>query len=715
MKHTIILITAILCCVSLHAQQIVTENGRAYKLHTVEQGEGLYRLSINNNTTQEEIIAANPELKTKGLVVGMTIRIPLKEVATATSTSGYTTHVVEKGETSYSISKKYNMSLAEFYSMNPSAEGGLSEGRAVKVKSSASTTKGYRLHIIQQGETLYSIGIKYGVKADAIIASNPTLNINSLPVGTYVRIPDTEIPIEDDFFYYHHVVTGETLFSISVRYNILQEKVTEANPDINWQALQVGQIVAIPKVGATKKVYTTHEVQKKETLYSITRQYDITADELAEANPDIDVYSLKRGQILQIPQRASAVGEMPATVNPQYVGVDYMPSQPQYNYYANGKPIIRVGLMLPFDASNEMSRRRSNNTSDYKTGRYIDFYLGVKMAIDSIEKTGVNIKLNVFDTSDKMVLANINNMPADQLDLIIGPAKNDEMHSVGQMAKLNRIPMVLPFGQMDSTINDNPYIFQASFIDTMTTKVVIDRMIDECRNKNVVLLKCNLKGKQDVRRYDRVKSRCNELGIELKQITFNASDVEKFLNVLSTEKENVLLMPTTSEAQLNSTIVAVASVIEQKKDAKVSLYGLGEWLTFQTIEVEVFHKLNTSIFSSFAIDYNNNATQKILSNYRKQYFAEPVAFTPYFQKTKGISGYNEYALWGYDIATYFITAVKEYGENMLRQVNNVNATLAQSNFHFENLTNWGGQFNTGLKKITFTPHNDIVVKNIDNK
>lgn len=709
------IVLAAICSLGVMAQEIVTENGRAYRLHTVEQGEGLYRLSLNNNTTQEEIIAANPELKTRGLVVGMTIRIPMKEVeARQQSSVGNTTHVVVKGETSYSISKQYGMSLAEFYQMNPSAQGGLNEGQAVRVKgtSTPSAAKTYRLHIIHQGETLYGIGVKYGVKADEIIAANPTLDITSLPIGTIVRIPDTEIPVEDSYFYYHQVAMGETLFSISIKYNILQDKVMTANPDINWQALQVGQIVAIPKADATKIVFTTHEVQRRETLYGITRQYEISTEELQAANPDIDVNQLKKGQVIQIPIKTSAAGELPLTTDPVYVGTDFEPTHPKYDYYEMGKPTIRVGLMLPFDAANEMARRREEQSKDFKTGRYLDFYQGVRMAVDTIKASGVNVKLNIFDTSDKMVLANINNMPEDQMDLIIGPARSDEMHSVAQMAKTNKIPMVLPFGQMDSTIKDNPFLFQASIIDTVTAKIVTDKMIEDCVDKNVILLNCSLKNRHDITRFARVKSQCAIKGIELHTLTFNSAEPENFLNALSTEKENILLMPTTAEAQLNSVIVAVASVMDQKKEAKVSMYGLGEWLTFQTIEVEVFHKLNTRIYTSFAIDYSNISTQKTLGNFRKQFFAEPVAFTPYFQKNKGNSGFSEYALWGYDIATFFISAVKEYGGNMLRQINDVNAELVQSNFRFENLTNWGGQINTGLKTITFTSDNKIEVKNL---
>lgn len=717
----------LMAVVSAMAQQIVTENGRAYKLHTVEKGEGLYRLSLNNETTQEEIIAANPELKTQGLVVGMVIRIPLKSspnsANTSTNSSGsFTTHIVEKGETAFSISKQYGMSLIDFYNLNPSAQNGISVGQALKVRCESrvsSSSNGYRIHVIHAGETLYSIGVKYGVKAADIVAVNPVLDVNSMPVGSLLRIPDTNIPVEDDYFVYHHVGPGETLFSLGVKYNISQDIITTTNPDINWASLQVGQVIAIPKVGAKKVIYQEYEVQKRETLYGITRQFGISTEQLEEANPGLNVNALQKGQIIRIPQFVDAGNELPATINPLYVGTsNYNVSLTDaYNYETLGRPVINVAVALPFDAENEMYRIRLANAEgthkSYKSYRYIEFLHGVKMAADSLSEKGVNVKLNVFDTSNKMTLATLNQMSGHEFDLIIGPARSEEMHSMAQMAKLNQIPMVLPFAQMDSSINDNPYLFQASLIDTVTTNIVVDKMISDCEGKNVILLTCTVRSKQDIMRYERVRALCRSKNISLSQITYDASKSEDLLNLLSEEKENILLMPTTSEAQLNSVIVAVASAIDQKKEAKVSLFGLGEWLTFQTIEVEVFHKLNTQLYTTFAVDYEDNFVNSVISRYRKEYFAEPVAFTPYFQKTKSMSGYSEYALWGYDVATKFISAFKQNGKDFIKRINDTKVGLAQSNFKFLKLTNWGGQVNVGLRKLTFTPNNKIILTDID--
>jgi len=720
-KH---IFTIVLLFVSLtygYTQEIITENGRAYKLHTVQKGEGLYRLSVNNNTTQEEIIAANPKLKETGLNVGMTIRIPLKEtIRENTPITEYTTHVVAKGETAYSISRLYEMTLVEFYRLNPGCESGLSLGQAVKVKTKEQKKiNGFRIHAIAPGETLYSIGIKYGVKAADIIAINPALDINALPIGTKIRIPDTIIPIEDNNFYYHHITQGETLYQLGVKYNILQDKIKEVNPGIDWATLSIGQVIAIPKPDAMTYIINKHTVRKKETLFSISQMYGVSIDDIIKENPGLTIDNLQKGQELTIKKIDPNAVLTPATGNPHYIGLmgELFAKPDEYNYDKLGRPTINIGLFMPFDATYEISTVHAKGISTetgiyhFKTRRYIEFYEGLRMAVDSFANNGTNIQLNVIDTKDKLSFAEAIN--ADKkYDLIIGPAHATEMRTVADFANTTNTPMVLPFGQMDSTLNDNPHLFQASLVDTITYKVIIDAMLEGCKDKHILLLNIASRNKNDIQKTTYIKKEIEKRGLEHTSLTFNTKTPQTFIDNLRTDKENIIIIPTNAEAIVNTNIVSIAGIIDQKKEAKVSLYGFGEWMTYSTIEVEVFHKLNTQLYSTFALDYKDNNTRNVINKYRRTYFAEPVAFTPYFQKSRPLSGFSEYALWGYDIGLHFIGALKEFGHLMPRKINEHLSQTIQSNFHFMNLTNWGGAVNIGLKTIRFTDTNDIIVNDI---
>ncbi len=722
MKKTIILSIAIALLSSTIAfsQEIVVENGKAYKLHTVEKGEGFYRLSINHNTTQEAIISANPQLKETGLVVGSVIKIPLKEMKTPTTESVFTTHVVQKGETAYSISNKYGMKLSDFYAMNPGSETSLSEGRAVKVKGTGTEySQRYVTHTIAQGETLYSIGVKYGVKAGEIAACNPSLDITALPIGTEIRIPQTTIPTEDSNYYYHRIAKGETLYSLCIKYDVLQEKIIGANEGIDWQKLSIGQVVAVPKKNVEPK-FTEHLVKKKETLYSITRQYDITQEELQAWNPSIDVTNLQKDMTLRIMDKSSLADIAPATTNPIFVGTgDLTTFDETYNYRHEGSPTIRVALMLPFDAQNELYRRRNSTEENvnnqpyyFKSRRYIEFYEGVKMAIDTLASMGGNIDLTVYDANTTLSVANVlSSTEAQQFDLIIGPAQLDRMKLVSDFAQTNHIPAVFPFAQLDSSLNENPYAIQASTVDTLVESTIIETMLAQCTGKRVIMMNIDSKSTLETWRNQRIRTACNERNVELIELKYNTSAFWPFLDTLSIERENVIVIPTTNEAKVNSIIVSVASVMDQKPEAKVTLLGYGEWLAFSTIEVEVFHKLNTMIVSTFGLDYSDAKTQKILQRYRLRHNAEPVAFTPYFQRLKQGSGYSEYALWGYDVALQFVGARIALGPDFVRHLNDYKPELVQTNFIFRNVTNWGGAANVGLKAITFTKQNTVEVHN----
>ena len=118
----------------VNAQQIVTENGKAYKLHKVVKGEGLYRLSVDNGVSQEDIIAANPSLKSTGLVEGVVVRIPIKasnsnvgQSSAADNSEQTVSYVVRKGETVYGIASKSGISVAKFLSLNPQSAAGIHE------------------------------------------------------------------------------------------------------------------------------------------------------------------------------------------------------------------------------------------------------------------------------------------------------------------------------------------------------------------------------------------------------------------------------------------------------------------------------------------------------------------------------------------------------------------------------------------------------------
>lgn len=130
-----------------------------------------------------------------------------------------------------------------------------------------------------------------------------------------IRKPE-KVNVDGTFYYMHPVVSGETLYSISKRYNIDATLIVRENPQL-VSGLKSGDTLKIPVPAATletasghpekKQSMISHEVQRRETLYSISRQYGVTIDDILHANPGMG--TLRRGDRIQIPRQAGHAAE----------------------------------------------------------------------------------------------------------------------------------------------------------------------------------------------------------------------------------------------------------------------------------------------------------------------------------------------------------------------------------------------------------------------
>lgn len=133
-----------------------------------------------------------------------------------------------------------------------------------------------------------------------------------LGFGIEAKAQEPSIVKTDGLEYIIHVVKkGETLYAISKKYSVSVEDIKNANQDIEEFGIRIGQSIRIPKNKVNKKeakkseveisgdtIY--HEVLKKETLYALTKKYEISVEELKSLNPELEE-GLKIGMKLKIP------------------------------------------------------------------------------------------------------------------------------------------------------------------------------------------------------------------------------------------------------------------------------------------------------------------------------------------------------------------------------------------------------------------------------
>lgn len=171
--------------------------------------------------------------------------------AIAQENQSYFLHTIEKGQSLYSISSMYGVTQSDIVKLNPGSDEKIFVGRTLRIPRTAANTQTETFHTIAQGETLYRLTVKYGVSAKAICDANPGLSAENFRIGQVIRIPSAS---EAD------VVTTEN--------------VTE---------------VAIPTIQGPvqSRCRDMHKVKRKETVYSISREYGISEAELIAANPEL--------------------------------------------------------------------------------------------------------------------------------------------------------------------------------------------------------------------------------------------------------------------------------------------------------------------------------------------------------------------------------------------------------------------------------------------
>lgn len=108
-----------------------------------------------------------------------------------------------------------------------------------------------KIHIVKKGDSLYSLSKKYDVSLEELIAMNPQLkDPNQLDVGMKIKVPSSKYPSSGHEIIHKHVVKeGDTLWKLSKAWGIPLETMINANPQLkNPNVLAIGQVINIPKV-----------------------------------------------------------------------------------------------------------------------------------------------------------------------------------------------------------------------------------------------------------------------------------------------------------------------------------------------------------------------------------------------------------------------------------------------------------------------------------
>lgn len=203
-------------------------------IYIVKKGDTLYSIAMANNTTVDELKKAN-NLTSNILSTGQLLKIPSALLPEST-------YIVKKGDSLYSIANKYNTTIDELKRINNLTSNILSIGQVLKLPSDKVSDiekeENTISYTVQKGDSLYSIARKYDTTIDRIKDLN-NLTTNLLSIGQVLLIP-TDTNLETTYT----VQKGDSLYSIAKKYNTTVDRLKQLN-NLSSNLLSIGQILIV--------------------------------------------------------------------------------------------------------------------------------------------------------------------------------------------------------------------------------------------------------------------------------------------------------------------------------------------------------------------------------------------------------------------------------------------------------------------------------------
>lgn len=579
----------------------------------------------------------------------LSLALSFSSIITTQAQSGYFLHTVTKGQSLYSISTMYNVTMEDLIRLNPGCEKQIRAGESLKIPQADSGSNQGKptFHTIQAGETLYQLTLKYNVTVQAICTANPGLSASNFRIGQVISIPaQTAIqPAKENL--------SETAAQTS------SEKKTD------WRDM--------------------HKVERKETIFSISRQYGISEEELIAANPELKKGKLKRGSFLFIPYPASKQPVKEAEKTPARI-----PSNEEL--FAQNKQSlkkiqnIKAAVLLPFTEGKNRDEQM----------RMVEYYEGFLMAVDSLKRQGVSVNLYTYDTKGKSDVTQsiLAKEEMKNMDIIFGPAHAANVKTLAEFAEKNQTRVVVPFSPEVEQVFKNPYIYQVNTPQSYLYSEVYEHFLRKFSKANIVFLDA---GTGQNEKAEFIKGMKNEL--KTNQVAYkhiSNSDTLKILAAIDSTRENIFIPTSGKDLSLTRLIPQLTQIRRSYPNVDLHLFGYPEWQTYTQDYLASFYELDTYFYSSF---YTNNlfpAAVRFTQEYRRWYSKDMANIFP------------KYGMLGFDTGYFFLKGLAQEGSQLENNLNRVQVTPIQTGFKFERVNNWGGFINRKVFFVHLTKDFELI-------
>jgi LysM repeat protein/ABC-type branched-subunit amino acid transport system substrate-binding protein len=499
-----------------------------------------------------------------------------QKYATVLVTNGqkFYQHTILEGNTLFGLQQMYECPVEEILNANPGIERGLTEGQLIQVPVITKTI----MHTVGKGETLFSLARMYYVAVDSIAAKNPGTEAG-IKIGQRLKIVNATQRIQIDL---PSVSKDEATRTIPAPSDSVREKFIVSFHD---------SIIS-------------HVVLANETMYSISKRFMVPLEDLLTLN-NLRSSKISPGQVIRIKLKKENVNTIPIRPVPS-PSVAKKDSIPPFKT----KESYKVALFLPFNLDSTETLNKGTTAAAW------EYYMGARMAFDSLEKIGLKGEVFVYDyqSRNETIDQQLAKSELKKMDMVFAPFQAKEAEKVAIWSKMNKVRIVFPVSVPSSFLNENSYAYALTPTNEFLVQLLAENVYQTHENQQIILIKSEKQEDQIL--YNSFLKTFKEMPPKASRprvIEATWSDYKKyeklgsniFFVFLSTEKEKVLTLLSSYANKEN-----------------ITLFGVKEWAEFKEINSEINNKFSFYYASPSYFSYKDQAIIPFHKQFRSKYGAD---------------------------------------------------------------------------------------------
>ena len=603
----------------------------------------------------------------------------------------HNSYTVKEGDTLESIAKVFRVSPSDIKSLNPTLEKGLQKGMLLIIPGdeisyfNKKQPTGFEKYTVKDKETLYGLAQRFHITQDDLRRYNMVLYKKELRKGQEITIPlyrdaPKEISKGKEGLTKYIVKPGEGLWRIAQNYGVTQETLERLNPNLP-NPLKEGMEIWVPagKSGVpevtTDKALVLYQVEKGEGFMSLERKFGLSQKELEKLNPELKD-GIKLEAQIWIPKNnfLDYVATLGGASQTDVATGNATDANPKIKSGMNPSNTKTVSFVLPF----RVNGIQAGNIADIKiklqkekiTAIASDFYSGALMALDSLQKMGFSLTVNVYDSNGNAqgVKAISSSEGLKNSQVIIGPFSPSAFNALSEIITSDNIAILAPLSNRN--IELRPNVFQTVPTIEVQQNSMIRFINQKYPDANIVLL-------SDAKSKD-----MNEKLLSSFSQAKNVDNIQGIQSALNKEATNIVFVSSDDVVFLSDAIrilYNIAGINGKNKNYNIIMATLDKGDAYD------HNSISNSQLSALKFTYPA----------ANRYAGESNPFIKKYLKTYKISP-SKYAFRGFDLTMDAVLRTSLVG-NFIKEANIGETSYQENKFQYvKNAAKGGGYENRAV-------------------